>query len=222
MSKRFYWKKIRPILFSIIICSAFFLILMAITSNRNGHLTIFVNRASVTKSLSLSESKTLSNPQGKIYGPSMDDAWDTTEDLLPPDLYLLDSNNSSNDKSVSYIAYTFYLFNSGIDELDYSMNLNIESVSKNLDEVFRVRLYVNDNLTTYAKKNPTTGEAEAGTTQFEGNNLIASHTITGLSPNEYTKYTLVIWIEGYDQQCTNDKIGGSISLSMKFSVLGLV
>lgn len=218
MSKRFYWKKFRPILLSVFICCIFFLILMAVTSNRNGDLTIYVDRTSVTKSLSISESKTLSDPQGKIYGPSLNGAWDTSEDYIPSDVYFLDGNNSGQN----YIAYTFYVFNSGIEKLDYSMKFKIENTSKNLDDVIRVRFYVNDELTTYAKKSSITGEAETGTTAFESDNIITSHTITDFNPNEVTKYSLVIWVEGEDIECTNEKIGGSITLSMAFSVLGIV
>jgi len=191
---------------------------MAIASNRNGNLTIYVDRSSVTKSLSLSESSTLSNPKGKMYGPSIDNAWDTGEDYIPSDVYLLDGNNSGE----SYIAYTFYVFNSGIENLDYSMKFEIENTSKHLDDAIRVRFYVNDVLTTYAKKNSITGEAENGTVAFESNNLITSHTITDFEPNEVTKYSIVLWVEGEDMDCTNDKIGGSITLSMAFSVLGVL
>ena len=218
MSKRFYWKKMRPILLSIFACCVFFLILMAITSNRNGNLTIFVDRSSITKSLSLSESSTLSDPKGKIYGPSLNGAWDTSEDYIPSDVYLLDGNNSGTN----YLAYTFYVFNSGIEKLDYSMKFELENTSKNLDETIRIRFYVNDVLTTYAKKSNITDEAETGTTAFESDNIITSHTITDFEPNEVTKYSIVLWVEGEDIDCTNDKIGGSITLSMAFSVLGII
>lgn len=218
MSKRYYWKKIRPILLSVAICSMFFLIMMAITSNRNGNLTIFVDRASVTKCLSLSESKSLSNPKGKLYGPAINEAWDTTEDYLPKYADLIDGNNSGTN----YIAYTFYLYNSGIEKLDYSMKFEIENTSNNLDEAIRVRLYTNDSLTTYAKKNSISGEAENGTTSFESDKYIVRNTVTDFEPGQYTKYTIMIWVESYDADCTNDKIGGSITLSMSFSVLGIV
>ena len=218
MSKRFYWKKIRPILLSIFMCCIFFLILMAITSNRNGDLTIYVDRTSITKSLSLSESRTLSDPKGKMYGPSLSGAWDTSEDYIPSDVYLLDGNNSGSN----YIAYTFYVYNSGIETLDYYMRFEIENTSKHLDEVVRVRFYVNDVLTTYAKKSNITDEPETGTTAFESDRIITSHTITDFEPNEVTKYSIVLWVAGEDAECTNEKIGGSITLSMGFSVLGIV
>lgn len=218
MSKRFYWKKFRPVLLSVFICCVFFFILMAFTSNRNGNLTIYVDRTSVTKSLSISESSTLSNPHGKIYAPSLEGAWDTSEDYIPSDVYFLDGNNSGKN----YIAYTFYVFNSGIETLDYSMKFKIESTSKNLDDVVRVRLYVNDELTTYAKRSAITGDPETGTTAFESDNLITSHTITDFEPNEVTKYSIVLWVDGEDIECTNEKIGGSITLSMAFSVLEII
>lgn len=218
MSKRYYWKKMRPILLSVIICSMFFLILMAITSNKTGNLTIFVDRSTATKCLSLSESKTLSKPKGKLYGPSITQAWDFKEDDLPKYVDLIDGNNSGTN----YIAYTFYLFNSGIEELDYSMKFEIENKSNNLDEAIRVRLYTNDVLTTYAKKNKNTGEAESGTTAFESDKYIVTNTVTSFKPEQVTKYTILIWVETDDPDCTNDKIGGSITLSMAFSVLGIV
>lgn len=217
MSKRYYWKKIRPILLSVTICCMFFLILMAITSNRTGNLTIFVDRSSITKCLSLSESKSLTNPKGKLYGPSIDNAWDYTEDKLPKYADLIDGDNSATN----YIAYTFYVFNSGIEELDYSMKFEIENTSNHLDEAIRVRLYTNDSLTTYAKKNKN-GVAENGTVAFESDKYIVTNTVTGFMPEQYTKYTIVIWVESDDPDCTNDKIGGAITLSMSFSVLGIV
>ena len=218
MSKRYYWKKIRPILLSVLICSMFFIILIAITSNKTGNLTIFIDRSSVTKCLSLSESKTLSNPQGKLHGPSITNSWDTTEDKLPKYADLIDGNNSGDN----YIAYTFYLFNSGIENLDYSMKFEIENTSNHLDEAIRIRLYTNDSLVTYAKKNSVSGEAEGGTTAFESNKYVVSNTVTDFEPDEYTKYTIVIWVESDDPDCTNDKIGGAITLSISFSVLGIV
>ena len=217
MSKRYYWKKIRPILLSVTICSIVFLLILAITSNRTGNLTIFVDRASITKSLSLSESNTLSSPKGKLYGPAINEAWDTTEDLLPQYASLIDGDNSGQN----YLAYTFYLFNSGVETFDYSMEFKIENVSNNLDEAIRVRLYTNDVLTTYAKKNAQ-GVPENATVAFESDKFIMTNTVTDFEPNEVTKYTIIIWVESDDPDCTNDKIGGSITLSIAFGVLGIV
>ena len=218
MSKRFYWKKIKPILLSIIICCMFFFVIAAVTSSRTGNLTIYVDRSSVTKALSLSESKSSSDMHGKLYGPAINEAWDIKEDDLPKYADLIDGNSSGTN----YIAYTFYLYNSGIEKLDYSMKFEIENTSNGLDEAIRVRLYTNDNLVTYAKKSALTGEAESGTVAFESDKYIVTNTITNFKPEQYTKYTIMIWVDTDDVECTNDKIGGSITLSMSFSVLGIL
>ena len=218
MSKRFYWKKIRPILLTVVLCSAFFLILMAITSNRTGNLTIYVDRSSVTKSLSISEKSDLSNPQGKIEGPSMVQANDALSKDIPSDLYLLDGDNSANTVEGAYLAYTFYVFNSGSETLDYSMKFQLENKSNNLDDAIMIRFYVNDELTTYAKKDKDSGEPKNGTVAFESDSIITSHTITDLEPKEATKYTIVLWID--QNYSNNSHLGGSVTLSLAFSVLG--
>ena len=222
MSKRFYWKKIRPILLTVVLCSIFFLILMAITSNRNGNLTIYVDRTSVNKSLSLSESSKLTNAVGKLVGPSMVDANDAKGTLIPEDLYLKDGNNSATTKDGSYLAYTFYVFNSGSQTLDYEMKFNLENQSKNLDEALRIKLYINDEIpVTYSKRVSGVSEFDDSlTSDFESSKIIASNTVTNLEPGQSTRYTILIWIEQDDMHCNNDKLGGSVTLSMSFSVLG--
>ena len=216
MSKRFYWKKIRPILISVVTCSIIFFIILAIVSNRTGNLTVYVDRSSITKSLSLSETQDLKHRAGKLIGPSITKAWDTTGKLIPGDLYLLDGDNSSD----RYLAYTFYVTNTGSEALDYSMSFNIKNVSNKLDDVLRVRLYVNNNLTEYSKINPNTNQPETDTTAFESEDVITSHTITDFKPEDVTKYTIVLWVEG--EETTNEQIGGSITLAIAFNVLGVL
>ena len=195
---------------------------MAITSNRNGNLTIYVDRNSITKSLSLSESSELNNAVGKLEGPSMSDANDAKGSKLPEDLYLKDGNNSATTKDGSYLAYTFYVFNSGSETLDYEMKFNLEGQSKNLDDAIRIKLYIGDEApVTYSKRvNGVSEFDDSLTSGFESSSVITSSTIVDLEPGESTRYTVLMWIEQDDVHCKNDKLGGSVTLSMSFSVLG--
>ena len=162
MSKRFYWKKIKPILLSVVICSIFFLVLIAITSNRTGNMTIFVDRSSVTKSLSLSESSGGDDWKGKLEAPVINNAWDFDGRSIPEDLNMKDGNNSGEN----YIAYTFFVKNSGVEKLDYSMNFKIDNQSKDLAKAIRVKLYVGDEATTYAFKDSENPEIDNETTDI--------------------------------------------------------
>jgi hypothetical protein len=40
----------------------------------------------------------------------------------------------------------------------------------------------------------------------------------GLAPGEVTKYTVVMWLEGDDPDCTDALIGGHLGLEMQFSL----
>lgn len=197
--------------------------MLAVTSNRNGNMTIYIDKTTATKTLSLSESSTLTDPSGKLYGPSLTNAWDEIEENIPSYSDLLDGNTSVNEgisydySKKNYIAYTFYLYNSGTEDLDYTMSFNIEYVDKEADSIIRVRLYEDGELTTYAKAN-SSGNPEYRTTPFASEDQIVYKEYENFKVNQVRKYSIVIWIHADDPDTTNDKIGGSLVLSMKFSV----
>ena len=208
-----------------------FLLMLAITSNRNGNMTIYVDNTTATKTLSLSESATLSNPTGKLRAPGLVNAWDQIEKYVPEYADLLDGDTSVSDgrpdnpddrvnaiNNKNYVAYTFYLFNSGSEKLNYTMSFDIEYVEKDLDSTIRVRLYEDGNLTTLAKPK-SNGEAELQTTSFYDEDTIVYREYSDFEVNQVKKYSIVIWIEADDPDTTNEKIGGSLVLSMKFSVV---
>lgn len=55
---------------------------------------------------------------------------------------------------------------------------------------------------------------------FESENVIISGTQTQVAPMDTHKYTIVVWLEGDDPDCTNDLIGGHAGLDMQFRLEG--
>lgn len=51
---------------------------------------------------------------------------------------------------------------------------------------------------------------------FESDEIIASGFVEEVEPMEVHKYTVVIWLEGDDPDCTNDLIGGHAGVEMNF------
>lgn len=198
--------------------------MLAVTSNTNGNMSIYVNRTTATKTLSLSESVTLSNPSGKLNGPALTNAWDEIEDNIPSYSDLIDGDSSKNEGTSydnsrkNYIAYTFYLYNSGSEKLDYNMSFDIDFVEKEADSMIRVRLYEDGELTTYAKAN-SKGEPEYRTTPFVDEDSIITKEYKDFDVGQVRKYSIVIWIDADDPDTTNEKIGGALVLSMKFNVV---
>lgn len=54
---------------------------------------------------------------------------------------------------------------------------------------------------------------------FESDTVIASGVVTEVEPMQVHKYTVVIWLEGDDPDCTNDLIGGHAGMEMNFQLV---
>ena len=126
-------------------------------------------------------------------------------------------NGSHNGEN--YIAYTFYLINSGDDTISYEGVLNIDSVSKGVDEAVRVAVYINGDKTVYGKtKSSGSGKESDCDYEFATATKVMTTFKEGFSPNSKDKYTIVVWLEGNDPDCVDDIIGGTIKLSMDFNI----
>ena len=98
------------------------------------------------------------------------------------------------------------------------MSFDIEHVEKDADSMIRVRLYEDSVLTTYAKASRT-GDPEVNTVPFESEDTIVKKEYKDFEVGQVRKYSIVIWIDRDDLDTSNEKIGGSIVLSMRFSVV---
>lgn len=121
------------------------------------------------------------------------------------------SHNGDN-----YIAYTFYVENQGTESTNYWYKMVMDDVIKDADEAIRIMIYRNDEKTVYAKKSPTTGEAEYGTTIFRSDEdgTIILQKRENIAPYELDKFTIVVWIEGDDPDCTDSLLGGEVKMHM--------
>ncbi len=131
---------------------------------------------------------------------------------LPEDVHKQDGGSHNGD---NYIAYTFFVENIGEATSDYWTEMEIVDVIKNVDEAIRVRVYRNGESTTYAKLG-SNGEAEPNTTPFKSTDVITLESVKNFKPGDIDKYTIVIWIEGSDPECTDNILGGQIKIQMNF------
>lgn len=54
---------------------------------------------------------------------------------------------------------------------------------------------------------------------FRSDTVIASGSMSEVDPQEVHKYTVVIWLEGDDPDCTDDLIGGHLGMDMSFQLV---
>ena len=158
------------------------------------------------------------NPNNKSYKPELiapepDNFTNISYRWLPLDL---DSATSGSHNGDDYLAYTFYVENVGKEIADYWSEAVIYDVVKDVDKAVRVRIYRNGDYVTYAKLS-SSGNAEPNTVPFEEENLIVRDHVKNFKPGSLDKYTIVIWIEGSDPDCTDELVGGEFKFYMNFN-----
>lgn len=177
------------------------------------------------KSLSLSETIGFANPSTQLSAVAVDGmnnityAWFESEGILDK-LDNMDGSHNGELKEGHYIAYSFYIKNSGNKVLDYQAKLKILYATRGIDAAVRVMVYQNGNPTIYAKaqENGMPEQYPANTVSFLSDELVLDRTRANLNPDQYDKYTVVIWLEGEDKECNNRVRGGTMKFEMVFDV----
>ena len=158
------------------------------------------------------------DPSYKVYRTELyAEAPKTFDDIsykwLPSDI---SEHSGGSHNGNNYLAYTFYIENQGEEVADYWSEVVIEDVIKNVDDAVRVRIYKNDEYVTYAKMG-SDGVPEPNTVAFQEENLVVREHTENFKPGDIDKYTIVLWIEGADPECTDNILGGEFKVSMQFN-----
>ena len=118
----------------------------------------------------------------------------------------------------NYIAYSFYVENQGEEVLNYHYEVVVDDIIKNVDEAIRIRIYRNGEDVTYAKRNFLDNQPEANTEPFKeiknAEGTIILEKIANFKPDDLDRYTILIWLEGDDPDCTDALLGGEIKMHM--------
>ena len=142
---------------------------------------------------------------------------------------IMDTDGSHNGDR--FIAYTFYLKNVGDATLYANMTMHIELVTKSMDEAVRIELYTQElfldaepTLIKYAKESAN-GSPELFASQFPElgycTNFLSKDQIMSkdfsVPVDGIVKYTVVMYLEGWDNECTDPMKSGSFGFSISFT-----
>ena len=181
-----------------------------------GDLVVTVENGNGGKTILLSESAEFSEGNGvKLNGGSVKEVTNITKSWLPDGLD--EKDGSHNGKN--YLAYTFYLKNTGDEDLDYKTTMTLTGQAKGADEATRIMIIKNGEEAVYAKgKFSDRKTAETDATKWKTEKTILEVKSTDLKAKSQDKYTVVIWIEGNDTECVDAIRGGYVRSQMTFSV----
>ena len=130
----------------------------------------------------------------------------------------VDTEADGSHNGQNYIAYSFYVENQGDRVINYNYEVIVDDIIKNVDEAIRIRIYRNGEDTTYAKKDALERQPETNTVPFrdiknaEGTIILES--VKDFKPDDLDRYTVLIWLEGDDPDCTDALLGGELKMHM--------
>lgn len=182
-----------------------------------GDLVIRIGDVSGGKTIMLSEHEDFSDANVKLNGGNVKEVTNITKSWLPDDL---DTSADGAHNGKNYLAYTFYLKNTGDDDLDYNCDMVVTGVSKSADEAARFMIYKNGEESVYAKGKYSDREtAETDATKWVDEKTVLKIDKSSLKAKSQDKYTVVIWIEGNDNECVDAIRGGHIRATMTFNII---
>ena len=179
---------------------------------KGGKFTISLDsRLANDSKIVIYEDNEIKEAQRKLSARNIEFMDNISIDWIPKDI---DNYNGSHNGE-NYIAYTFYIENEGKEIINYWYSIIIDDVIKNVDEASRVMIYLNGEKTIYAKLNSYTGKEETDTKAFFDKKTAVLEQRKDFSPGMIDKFTIVIWLEGDDPDCTDNLLGGEIKMHME-------
>lgn len=185
--------------------------------DKYGSFTVRIDKYDMVKQgLTLSENPEWDRTQSVLNADIVYDMTNISGEDLPDNIDMVNGSHNGD----SYIAYTFYLINSGDDTISYEGEMTLENVTNKLDEAIRIAVYINGEKTVYGKTKSSGGGIEGDCDkEFDTSNIVMTTKHEGFKPKAKDKFTVVVWLEGNDPDCTDELIGGTLKLGMDFSIV---
>ena len=211
------YRKFIPIIIALLLLILIIGYVLSVLYMRFGAFTVMVNKFdNLDYALTLSDTQTFKTNTSRLNADIFEKITNISVNWLPEGLDNMDGEHNGNN----YIAYTFYAKNEGRSTFSYTYDLYIANMTLEIEKAVRVRLYINGKYVDYAYPRTDGGEGpEPGTTAFMSRTTIVKDTIHDLAPGEYTKFTIVMWLEGDDPECVDKILGGEMKIDMKLEVL---
>lgn len=214
-------------------------------TEQKGHFTINMTADMMKEGFLLSETPDFENEKYRLYTDQIKNVNAITIDSINRGVWSIDGSHNGP----GYLAYTFYIKNDGTETTNYAYTMNITSQTMNADQAAWIMFFEDDKQQIYARMsadgNPEElygyqtrpfaefaydadsqyyiedGRAGIITTPFIDEYTALQGLVEDFEPGEVKKYTIVIWLEGDDPECTNAILGGHVGFTVQFDRLGI-
>jgi len=220
------------------------LFLVSYLTELSGAFTINLTADMQRAGFVLSETEGFEKTGSRLFSDRVEQVNNITLEEVGRDV---DEHDGSHN-GPQYIAYTFYIKNNGDKPADYKYTLKMVESTMNVDKAVWIMLFEDGHQVIYAAPSADGDEERLfgysveppffqtaydkdtqyyerngywglATTAFVGENIIVQGMVEDVQPGDAHKYTVVVWLEGNDPECTDDIFGGFAKYSMDFSIL---
>ena len=216
INRRQFILKVASVVAGISIVILLFFYGMAVFAEKTGSFTVNAPENSKGFNIALCENPEFEKSFTKLFADPLDEMDNIAESWLPDDIDSGEYYGSHN--GYAYIAYTFYVKNLGETTVNYSVSIDIEECVLDVDEAIRIKVYHNGEATVYAKRQKDSIEPVPNTTPFYSSKQAMYTERENFMKDEIDKFTVVIWLEGDDPECTDAIKGGKVKFSMNFNI----
>lgn len=193
-----------------------------------GNMVMQVDSIAQNRGITLSTEPNFRTPSPRLMTEPISEARDMTYSWLKLEEVEAAYGNYT-DIDYDYVAYTFYLMNQGTESLDISYHIRITDVYNDLDTAIRILVIEDGERTVYQKADtpdafgnlPVYPETVPDSVNFLSDTIVMRKLFTNFKPDQIKKFSVVIWLEGYDPDTVDDILGGMIRVQMNFSINGL-
>ena len=195
---------------------------------QSGNFVMSMDYDAYNRGITLSSDEEFTNPTPRLMTDPIEDARDMTYSWLKLD-EVKKAEGNFVDPDYDYVAYTFYIRNDGLETVDITYHIRMTEIYKNLDEAIRI-LVIEDGVETMYQKLDRVGpggelpyypEIMPRPKLFVSDSIIARETFVKFEPGQVKKFSVVMWLEGYDPDTNDEVLGGKIKLQMNFAIDGL-
>lgn len=190
-----------------------------------GTFVISLDQSAYYAGISLCETEDFTASYPRLLVKPMTNAYPVAyDDINFDDVINSDGGNYTDPRGYTYLGYTFFLKNDGTTTVDLSFDILITQVTRNVDSATRIMLVEDENKKIVYLKNDGTEKHPFDQTPdelceyFKDDKAICNHKILNFKPNDIKKFSLIIWLEGWDPECTDSVKGGQIKMEMTFKI----
>lgn len=186
-----------------------------------GNFIMTVDPSLQIRGISIAESRGSDVQNNRLMSDPIQEARAVTYSWLKIDEVMATDGNFV-DVDHEYIAYTFYLRNSGTETVDLSYYFRIEDEYKDVSSAIRILVIDKGVQTLYMQQDEveTTYPGILPTVKyFQPTKQIIREVIYNFRPGDERQFSVIIWLEGYDPDTNDEILGGMIRMLMNFSII---